>query len=336
MRMETHMKGRIVALAAIGGTSLALAIGCAPASLSGGTVSPTPTGTVTATPTPTPPETGSVGPTGGSLDYLQFAIIGDTRPATKDDNGGYPTSIITQIYQDLEKENPYPAFGIATGDYIFASTTGSNASTQMDYYLGAQANYTKHVFHALGNHECNGYTNSNCGAGNTTGITGSYTTFLNKMLGGATLPYFAFRVNAKDGTWTAKFVVIAANAWDQTQADWLTAQMADPTTYTFVVRHEGIYSNTAPGVTPSQSIIAGYPYTLLLEGHTHSLAYYPNDRELITGIGGAPLTGSTDYGYVIASRLPSGKIKFVGYDYQNRSILRQFVVNPDGTQTTAP
>ena len=100
----------------------------------------------------------------------------------------------------------------------------------------------------MGNHECTGYTDSNCGSGNSDGVTNNYTAFLSQMLGpiGQTSPYYAINVNATDGSWTAKFVFIAANAWDSTQSSWLTTTMAKTTTYTFVIRHEAAEANTAP------------------------------------------------------------------------------------------
>src|SRR5205807_2692194 len=111
-------------------------------------------------------------------------------------------------------------------------------------------------------------------------------------------------------------VFVAPNAWTATQSSWLSSVLADPTTYTFVVRHESILANTAPGVSPSQNIIAQYPLTLLVEGHAHTFSYYPASKELIVGNGGAPLSGSVDYGYVIAQQRPSDKaIRFTSYDY---------------------
>src|SRR5215468_3059251 len=39
---------------------------------------------------------------------LSFGIIGDTRPASVNDTAGYPTAIITQIFQDLQATSPRP------------------------------------------------------------------------------------------------------------------------------------------------------------------------------------------------------------------------------------
>ena len=40
-------------------------------------------------------------------------------------------------------------------------------------------------------------------------------------------PYYVENVQAADGSWTAKFVVVACNAWDSTQSSWLTTQLSD-------------------------------------------------------------------------------------------------------------
>src|SRR6185437_13466465 len=76
----------------------------------------------------------------GSAGDLRFAIVGDTRPPNEDDTANYPTAIITKIWQDVA--GAQPMFAISTGDYMFASTSGSQASAQLDLYLGARAKYT--------------------------------------------------------------------------------------------------------------------------------------------------------------------------------------------------
>src|SRR5262249_1460935 len=43
---------------------------------------------------------GPIGNDGGTLPQLHFAVVGDTRPPNKDDTAGYPTAIITQIFED--------------------------------------------------------------------------------------------------------------------------------------------------------------------------------------------------------------------------------------------
>src|SRR5262249_13219493 len=131
--------------------------------------------------------------------------------------------------------------------------------------------------------------------------------------------------------WTAKLVFIAGNAWDAAQAAWLKAALSQPTTYTFVVRHEGTTITTAPGVTPSGAILASYPYTLLIVGHSHKYVHYFNTHEMIVGNGGAPLVSGGNYGYVIARQQPDGSMSFKAYDYWTNATIDSFAVKADGS-----
>ncbi|HVO31721.1 MAG TPA: metallophosphoesterase, partial [bacterium] len=271
---------------------------------------------------------GQVTDAGGTLDCLSFAIVGDTRPPTIDDTANYPTAIIDRIYQDLQSESPRPAFAITTGDYQFSRTTGSEAGKQIDLYLQAQAAFANPVFHAMGNHECTGATDSNC-TGTAATSNHNYAAFLSKMIQphGLTHPYYSWKISATDGSWTAKFVVVAANAWDSAQATWLDQTLSENTTYTFVIRHEADYAGTAPGVKPSGQILAQHKYTLLLVGHTHTFDWIPAKREMVVGLGGAPLTGSIDYGYVVGRSRSDGAIQFAVYDYKTHATLASFAVD---------
>lgn len=279
---------------------------------------------------------GSNGPgdslSAGSSPCLNFAIVGDTRPASPDDTQAYPTTVISKIWDDIEAESPKPSFAVATGDYIFARSFSAEGAKQLDMYLAAQAAYSGPVYHALGNHECTGATNSNCVPGHS-GTTNNYAAFLQKMRFGSTKPYYTVNVSASDDSWTAKFVIVAANAWDSAQATWLETALSASTTYTFVVRHEPDYANTAPGVTPSDAIIANHPLTALLTGHTHTFNYLPAKHEVVIGLGGAPLTGSIDYGYLRADQRTDGAIQFSLIDYESHAVLKRFAIKPDGTDT---
>ena len=112
----------------------------------------------------------------------------------------------------------------------------------------------------MGNHECDGSTTSNCGPGNFTGVTDNYTAFINTMLHplGLTEPFFEKKFSATDNSWTAKLVVIACNAWTSQQSTWLDHALAEPTTYTFIVRAvtRGVDATTAALRRPSGTIIA--------------------------------------------------------------------------------
>ncbi len=289
----------------------------------------------------------TLAPTGGKLEDLVFAVVGDTRPANPDDNAGYPTEVITKIYQDLEALSPRPAFVVATGDYQYTSNNG-NAAIQIGDYASAMKLFSGPIFPAMGNHECNGYTKSNCGQGNVDGLTTNLTEFERQMLGpiGQSQPYYSIPFQAADGSWTAKIVVVAANAWDDAQASWLDQALSPETSYTFVVRHEPSSATTAPGVGPSDAILAKHPYTLLLVGHSHeydhpaaggSGSYCNCDyRELIVGNGGAPMSsynGST-YGFAIVTRASDGTLSVQQYDYSSNAPSGiQFSVTPAGQQT---
>jgi predicted phosphodiesterase len=260
-------------------------------------------------------------------------VVGDTRPANIDDTSNYPSAIIGKIYQDVAAENPKPQFVVGTGDYQFTSPTGSEQAAQFAKYMAARAAFSGPFYPAMGNHECTGATASNCGQGATDGITKNMSEFMSTMLGplNETTPYYVEHVTAADNSWTAKFVVVACNAWDSTQSSWLGTALAEQTTYTFVVRHE---SNSAISQTPcsaSQSIISAHPLTLLIVGHTHEYRHESYDKEIIVGNGGAPLTSGVNYGYVIVKRNASGTLTVTTYDYMTHATLDSFTITAAGS-----
>ena len=278
------------------------------------------------------PITGNVGINGGTESRLYFATIGDTRPANPDDTSGYPTSIITKIYADVAGLNPQPLFAVTTGDYMFATPGKGTAAPQLSLYLNAQKQFPGTAFPAMGNHECTGATNSNC----ATSPTENMNVFMSQMIAplGLSKPYYSVNINATDNSWTAKFVFIAANAWDSTQSSWLDTTLAKSTTYTFIVRHEPAEANTAPGVTPSEAIMANHPYTLAITGHTHTYSHYTDTpRQIVVGNGGAPPTGSKDYGFGLIEQRSDGTLQVDVLDYQTLQFDPQFrfAVHPDGS-----
>lgn len=264
--------------------------------------------------------TGNIGVNGGTESHLYFAVVGDTRPAVEDDTSKYPTAIIDAIYSDISKVSPLPPFVISTGDYQFSNPSGSQAATQIGYYMAARKTYAGMLFPTMGNHECTGATTSNCGSGNTNGITNNYTAFMGQMLSPIqkSLPYYSINVNATDNSWTSKFVFVAGNAWDSAQSSWLSSTLSQKTTYTFVIRHESSTATTAPGVSPSQSIIKQYPLTLEIVGHSHEYNH-PSTREVIIGNGGAPIATNQNYGYAIVQQLTNGNIQVDMFDYQTNA-----------------
>jgi hypothetical protein len=275
--------------------------------------------------------TGTVGPAGGLVSRLLFASVGDTRgqlPLAS----SYPTGTITDIFTRIEGLDPRPSFVVSAGDYAF-TMFGADTANQLDLYLGARKKYSGPLFPAMGNHECTWLTNSNCGPGNKDGVTKPYTSFLTKLLGplGVATPNYTRNVDAQDGSWTAKFVFIAPNAWNDAQAVWFEAELAKPTTYTFVVRHEPKTSTTAPGVTPSETIMAKYPYTLCIVGHTHT--YGRSGREVMFGNGGAPKSDAKSWGFGVFSQRADGAIQVdaLTYDTGLADSSFRFAVKADGT-----
>jgi len=273
----------------------------------------------------------NIGSNGGTESTLYFAVIGDTRPAVIDDTSGYPTSTITKIWSDVNSLNPMPPFVVTTGDYMFASTSGTQQAPQLKLYTSARANYSGVDFPAMGNHECTGATASNCASSTTTNMS----EFMKQLLGpiSKTTPYYSINVNSPTNAWTAKFVFVAANAWDSTQSSWLSSTLAQSTTYTFIIRHESATASTAPGVSPSEQIMKQYAYTLSIVGHAHTYSH-PSTKEVLFGNGGAPLT-SGNYGFGLLTQRSDGAIMVDAYDYSTMKpdSSFHFAVKPDGTPT---
>lgn len=273
--------------------------------------------------------TSNVTTSGGTESNVYFAVIGDCRPANEDDSSSYPTPIITKLFQDMNAVSPKPPFVVSTGDYQFSSSNGNQSSVQLGYYLTAQKNYTGIQFPTMGNHECTGATASNCGPGSSNGITNNYSNFLSMLLApiSQTKPYYSIKINAADNSWTAKYVFVAANAWDSTQSSWLSSALAVSTTYTFIIRHEDSSYTTAPGVSPSEAIIASYPYTLEIVGHAHDYYHGDGTKVVTVGNGGAPISTSQDYGYALVHQLTNGNVQVDMYDYMTNAADSKFTFN---------
>jgi hypothetical protein len=283
------------------------------------------------------PFSSNVTTSGGTESELYFAIIGDTRPPNPDDTAGYPTSIITRIYQDIQNMNPRPPFVVSTGDYQYITsknvgscssyTLGGEQATQLGYYQTARMGYSGIYWPAMGNHECTGYTASECGAGNTDGITDNYCAWSGLFLTpiGESLPYYSRTITANDGSWTAHFIFVALNYWSSAQQSWLTQQLAQSATYTFVIHHE---NSSAGSPTPLSTVegMEGSVETLSIVGHSHTWAGSSGSKELLVGNGGAPVTGGATYGYTTVLRQPNGSLVVTNYDYQSNQVKNTFTV----------
>lgn len=274
----------------------------------------------------------SIGSDGGKLSRLLFACVGDTRPPTENDTAGYPIDVIGRIYADIEALTPRPPLVVSTGDYVFASSErGDIAAAQLDIYMRERARYSGAFFPGMGNHECTGATLSNCAFD----ATASYSAFLQRMLApiNKVLPYYVIRLDALDASWTAKVVFVAANAWSSAQQSWLESTLSTSTTYTFIVRHEPASDSEAPGVAPSEILMARHPYTLAIVGHDHTYGHYRDSpREVLIGNGGAPLA-SKSFGFGLFSQRSDGAIAVDVIDWQSgeSDAAFHFAVAPDGT-----
>jgi len=301
-----------------------------------------------------------------TLGALSFGITGDTRPPSST-TGSYPATvrtIIGTVFSGFQTQGV--PFAVGSGDYAFSTTNAGDALPQYHDYMNARANFTGAFLPTMGNHECNGFTDSNCPVGSYTGMTQDYVNTILVPTTGQSSTYYSALYRASDGSWTAKMVFISANSWNTAQQSWLQATLAVPTTYTFTIRHEPNSDARAPGVTPSESLMSSSfnagKLTLSITGHTHliqlpggtqpygdpfgaTLAY-----ETIIGNGGAPLDASPAYGYAIATRRASdGAIVVQAYQSADSSANPivpnvadsnfRFAVNANGTpngNTTLP
>jgi hypothetical protein len=187
--------------------------------------------------------------------------------------------------------------------------------------MAARAKFTGKFLPTMGNHECNGFTDSNCPPGSFTGMTQDYVNTILSPSTGQTSQWFSALYLANDNSWSAKFIFTAANAWNTTQQTWFQSTLAVKTTYTFIVRHEPANDARAPGVTPTENMISSAfsagNITLSLTGHTHLIQLPGGTQpygdsfgstkayEIIIGCGGAPLDAGPDYGYGVATRRAS-------------------------------
>lgn len=274
----------------------------------------------------TPPDAGTVkpgvGPDGGVVDKLYFAVVGDTRPPASNDTNHYPDAIITKIYDDIEGMKPRPQFVVTTGDYMFAAPGGNQGPKQMKQYVAARKHFSGPVFASLGNHECQGGVGGNCA-----GVTNNnnYNAYLDELVAplGKTKPYYAIPLADLQGKWTAKLLIVACNAWSPAQKTWLQNELAKKTTYTLLARHEPLGSG-APCNGDMDKMLKGAEYDLLMVGHVHN--YSHSGKQLLEGVGGAPLTGSANYGYATVEQMANGGLRVRQYDYKTQKVVSTFTL----------
>jgi hypothetical protein len=250
------------------------------------------------------------GPTlyGGS-GRLIFGVFGDARPGNipqnPSDTSGYPKQILTSIFDLAQQKGA--KFMVGTGDYMFADVQAA-VDAQLAVFDEAHAGFSGPLYLAMGNHECTGYTDSNCPGG---AESPNVLSFAKRLPSGVSSLYY--RVDFDTPSGKAKMIFIAANAWSTEQESWLQAQLADPTTYTFVVRHEPATGThgSAPGAQPSESLVLASKLTLELLGHTHEYRH-TDTQHVICGNGGAPTSGG--YGFLLIEQQADGTLVATEYD----------------------
>ena len=272
-------------------------------------------------PLPDMPDAGCTPTAADSAGTFRFAVFGDVRPQQPNDTANYPQAVVTGLFQQIAAQSPQLVVG--TGDYMFASSTNSTAvDAQLAMLLAAEQGFAGPVYHALGNHECTGATASNCPNGNE---TANVRAFMSKLVpAGTTTPYY--RVDVDTGMGKAKLVFIAANAWSPAQATWLEQQLADPTKYTFVVRHEDASVTDTAGAGASEQIVQKHPLTLELLGHWHRYEKL-DERHVVSGNGGAPLSFG-HYGFVLVDLLANGNLSVSEIDQATGAVGDTFTLCP--------
>jgi hypothetical protein len=266
---------------------------------------------------------GSGGTGGGGGALLKFAVFGDCRPPNNNGTNGYPSAVIARIFGLAQAHGAQ--FVVGTGDYMFA-TTSTAVTAQVALFKKAKSSYTNGpVYLTMGNHECTGATASNCPNLNE---TPNVQAFMQLLESGSSKPYYRVDIDTPHGK--AKLVFIAANAWNSAQQSWLTTQMADPTPYTFVMRHEPASSSGVPsGVPTSESIVMARPFTLELLGHTHEYKH-EDTRHVISGNAGAPLQSGAGYGLLLVEQQTNGNITVSEIDEATGSVDDVWTVSPSG------
>jgi hypothetical protein len=280
------------------------------------------------TPMDLPVHAGLVGPTGGTVSRMRFGVFGDVRPPSENNTAMYPTAIVTAVMDGIAGAGAQ--FAVANGDYMFANTA-SAVGAQVGLLLSAEDHFGGHIFHSLGNHECNGASASNCPLGNE---TPNMQAFRARLAPAYPTVYFDWTVRTDLGD--AHFIAAAPNAWDGAQQAWLDRALAQPARYTIVIAHEPAGRRDAPGSVLIESAIRARAggVTLRLYGHTHEYQHQ-SANAIIVGNAGAPLASATGhYGFVVVDQRADGNLVVTAYEIgRPPMVVDTFAVTPAGTLT---
>lgn len=268
-----------------------------------------------------------IGPDGGTVDRLRFAVFGDVRPPIPDQVSAYPTMIITSVMDGIEAE--HAQFVVGTGDYMNENFCASCAVDQIHLLQMAETHYSGYVFHSMGNHECLTVTSINCPNENE---SVALRTFKISLIPTRTNAYYDWWIHTDSGD--AHFVATAPNAWNDTQRTWLTTVLTAPARYTFVIAHEPP-SDPGPGTVDIENAITARTggVTLRLYGHVHKYDH-PLPNAIVTGNAGAPLSGFDTYGFALIEQRADDNIVVTSYAIGTPPTpIDSFVLTPDGMIT---
>ena len=278
----------------------------------------------------TPPSSSGVTVSGGTVDRLFFGFTGDTRPMSS--GSSYPSSlqtVVNNIFTQMGQGGVQ--FAVDQGDHMEASN-GTQATSQMANYATATGMLGKPVFMTMGNHECSTSASGADCAGSKCGTDYKCSAFQSALSPISSLPYY--RVDIMTSTGLAVFLIVADDAWDTTQANWLTDQLEDADVhakYTIVSKHHPDGNTDRPEFQTIYDLVKAHKYTLFLLGHSHEYKRQAGDpRALVMGLGGAPFDNPNQmwWGYGTIMQCPDDHLYVNVYDQSTGMVKDTFNVPP--------
>ena len=267
------------------------------------------TGALPGTPDSGVVPSGTVGANGGTVDRLWFATTGDTRPPECDQTNAYPREAIGQIAAAMRALRVQ--FTVDLGDHLYVcNQSDAEARQQMGFYMGAVARGPPAWWMTMGNHECGSdkYPFSCFVDGPHDANFAAFLSALKRPL-----PYYANDVQTSLGL--ARFVVIADDSWNTSQANWLDRTLADADArarYTIIARHHPVQGSQT-GSPEILEILKRHQYSLILTAHEHDYRHDTETwqgRSTVVGLGGA----GGKWGFATILQTPDGSLVFVRRD----------------------
>ena len=191
-----------------------------------------------------------IGPTGGTVDLLDFVLTGDTRPGACNDTANYPTALHQQIVRSMAAVNAQ--FALDLGDHMYACSQNAQAAQQqMALYTAPLSSFPAPFFMTMGNHECE--NGADCSA-NASDV--NYAAFAQALrsVSKETAANYALQIQTRLGRVTV--VVVADNFFGAAQQAWLQSTMTDADTgsiATLVAKHHPVTGSRTGPAGPSAS-----------------------------------------------------------------------------------